>query len=54
MTLDRKWQIAEPPPPGFRLDLGALGSGVRGPLAARLLWHVHKVDVSAEIGLSKM
>ncbi|MCZ6539554.1 MAG: DHH family phosphoesterase, partial [Chloroflexi bacterium] len=39
MTLDRKWQIAEPPPPGFRLDLGALGSGVRGPLAARLLWN---------------
>ncbi|MCZ6539811.1 MAG: DHH family phosphoesterase [Chloroflexi bacterium] len=39
MTLDRKWQIAEPPPPGFRLDLGALGSGIRGPLAARLLWN---------------
>ena len=39
MTLDRQWQIAEPPPPGFRLDLGALGSGIRGPLAARLLWN---------------
>jgi single-stranded-DNA-specific exonuclease len=39
MTLDRKWQIAEPPPPGFRLDLGFLGSGVRGPLPARLLWN---------------
>jgi single-stranded-DNA-specific exonuclease len=39
MTLDRKWQIAEPPPPGFRLNLGALGSGIRGPLAARLLWN---------------
>ena len=39
MTLDRKWQIAEPPPSGFRLDLGALGSGIRGPLAARLLWN---------------
>ena len=39
MTPDRKWQIAEPPPPGFRLDLGALGSGIRGPLAARLLWN---------------
>ena len=37
MTLDRQWQITEPPPPGFRLDLGALGSGTRGPLAARLL-----------------
>lgn len=39
MTLDRNWQIAEPPPPGFRLDLGFLGSGVRGPLPARLLWN---------------
>ncbi|NQW19636.1 MAG: single-stranded-DNA-specific exonuclease RecJ [Chloroflexi bacterium] len=39
MTLDRKWQVAEPPPPGFRLDLGFLDSGVRGPLAARLLWN---------------
>ncbi len=39
MTLDRQWQITEPPPPGFRLDLGALGSGIRGPLAARLLWN---------------
>ena len=39
MTLDRNWQVAEPPPPGFRLDLGALGSGIRGPLAARLLWN---------------
>jgi single-stranded-DNA-specific exonuclease len=39
MTLDRKWQIAEPPPPGFRLDLGFLGSGVRGPIPARLLWN---------------
>ena len=39
MTLDRKWQIAEPPPPGFRLDLGFLGSGVRGPLPALLLWN---------------
>jgi single-stranded-DNA-specific exonuclease len=39
MTLDRKWQIAEPPPPGFRLELGFLGSGVRGPLPARLLWN---------------
>lgn len=39
MTLDRKWQIAEPPPPGFRLDLGFLGSGVRGTLPARLLWN---------------
>jgi single-stranded-DNA-specific exonuclease len=37
MTLDREWQIAEPPPPGFRLDLGFLSSGVRGPLPARLL-----------------
>ena len=39
MTLDRKWQIAEPPPPGFRLDLGFLGSGVHGPLPALLLWN---------------
>ena len=39
MTLDRKWQVSEPPPPGFRLDLGFLGSGVRGPLPARLLWN---------------
>jgi len=39
MTLDREWQIAEPPPPGFRLDLGFLGSGIRGPLPARLLWN---------------
>jgi len=39
MKLDRKWQVAEPPPPGFRLDLGALGSGIRGPLAARMLWN---------------
>ena len=39
MTLDRKWQITEPPPPGFRLDLGFLGSGVRGTLPARLLWN---------------
>ncbi|MEE8046787.1 MAG: single-stranded-DNA-specific exonuclease RecJ [Dehalococcoidia bacterium] len=39
MTLDREWQIAEPPPPGFRLELGFLGSGVRGPLPARLLWN---------------
>ncbi len=39
MTLDRIWQIAEPPPPGFRLDLGFLGSGARGPLPARLLWN---------------
>ncbi len=39
MTLGRKWQIAEPPPPGFRLDLGFLGSGVHGPLPARLLWN---------------
>ena len=39
MNLDRKWQVSEPPPPGFRLDLGFLGSGVRGPLPARLLWN---------------
>ncbi|MDP7262763.1 MAG: single-stranded-DNA-specific exonuclease RecJ [Dehalococcoidia bacterium] len=41
MTPDRnrKWQIAEPPPIGFRLELGFLGSGVRGPLPARLLWN---------------
>lgn len=39
MTPDREWQVAEPPPPGFRLDLGFLGSGVRGPLPARLLWN---------------
>jgi single-stranded-DNA-specific exonuclease len=39
MTLDRKWEITEPPPLGFRLDLGFLGSGVRGPLPARLLWN---------------
>lgn len=39
MTLDRKWQVTEPPPPGFRLDLGFLVSGVRGPLPARLLWN---------------
>ena len=39
MNLDRKWQIAEPPPPGFRLDLGFLGSGVHGPLPALLLWN---------------
>lgn len=39
MKPGREWQIAEPPPPGFRLDLGALGSGVRGPLPARLLWN---------------
>jgi single-stranded-DNA-specific exonuclease len=39
MALDREWQIAEPPPPGFQLDLGFLGSGVRGPLPARLLWN---------------
>jgi len=36
---NRKWQIAEPPPPGFRLDLGFLGSGVRCALPARLLWN---------------
>ena len=39
MTPDRKWQVTEPPPPGFRLDLGFLSSGVRGPLPARLLWN---------------
>ncbi len=39
MTPGREWQIAEPPPPGFRLDLGAPGAGVRGPLPARLLWN---------------
>ena len=39
MTLDREWKVSEPPPPGFRLDLGFLGSGVRGPLPARLLWN---------------
>jgi len=39
MTPDRKWQVAEPPPPGFRLDLGFFGSGVRGTLPARLLWN---------------
>ena len=39
MDLERKWQIAEPPPPGFRLDLGFQSAGVRGPLPARLLWN---------------
>ena len=39
MSLQRKWQIAEPPPPGFRLDLGFQTSGIRGPLPARLLWN---------------
>ena len=39
MVLDREWQVAEPPPPGFMLELGFLGSGVRGPLPARLLWN---------------
>lgn len=39
MALDREWQVAEPPPPGFKLELGFLGSGVRGPLPARLLWN---------------
>tara|TARA_B110000438_G_scaffold123883_1_gene120764 strand:- start:1175 stop:2884 length:1710 start_codon:yes stop_codon:yes gene_type:complete len=39
MTLDRKWKIADPPPPGFRLDLGFLDSGVRGPLPAQLMWN---------------
>jgi single-stranded-DNA-specific exonuclease len=39
MTLGREWQITEPPPPGFRVDLGFLSSGVRGPLPARLLWN---------------
>lgn len=39
MTLDREWQVSEPPPPGFRLELGFLGFGVRGPLPARLLWN---------------
>ena len=39
MTLDREWQVSEPPPPGFRLDLGFLSSGIRGPLPARLLWN---------------
>ena len=39
MSLQRKWQIAEPPPAGFRLDLGFQTSGIRGPLPARLLWN---------------
>ena len=39
MDFERKWQIAEPPPPGFRLDLGFQSAGVRGPLPARLLWN---------------
>jgi len=39
MDLERKWQIAEPPPPGFQLDLGFQSAGVRGPLPARLLWN---------------
>ena len=39
MDLERKWLIAEPPPPGFRLDLGFQSAGVRGPLPARLLWN---------------
>ena len=39
MDLERKWQIAEPPPDGFRLDLGFQSAGVRGPLPARLLWN---------------
>lgn len=39
MDLERKWLIAEPPPPGFRLDLGFQALGVRGPLPARLLWN---------------
>ena len=39
MSFQRKWQIAEPPPPGFRLDLGFQTSGIRGPLPARLLWN---------------
>ena len=39
MSLQRKWQIAEPPPPGFRLDLGFQTAGIKGPLPARLLWN---------------
>ncbi|MDA1280102.1 MAG: single-stranded-DNA-specific exonuclease RecJ [Chloroflexi bacterium] len=39
MTNGRKWQIADPPPPGFHLNLGSLASGVRGPLPYRLLWN---------------
>ena len=39
MSLKRKWQIAEPPPPGFRLELGFQTSGIKGPLPSRLLWN---------------
>ena len=39
MTLDHEWQVAEPPAPGFRLNLGELRSGVNASLAGRLLWN---------------
>ncbi len=39
MTLDHPWQVTEPPPLGFRLNLADLTSGVNRSLADRLLWN---------------
>ena len=39
MITGRKWLIAEPPPDGFKLNLGSFASGVVDSLATRLLWN---------------